>query len=509
VKRYISTIKQINNTTGSLDIRHILAARFFLIKTDSLFPKMRHLILLLLLLSRLSVWSQPYVLAVDAPLQAACGDTVSVEIRASLTNFELIALQMSVQWDSLELQLVDYSVPTLSANDPIVGTFFANSGYLGYSWIALGGSIATNNTSIVTLRFRVLKGNGYATLTLGDFPTPPLAADTAFNVLEPSNGLLLQSDSIRLIDPFNQCDGSTRWTPIVQYNTASGQSIEGVQTTLTTSFSGNYTSTEVRYADATGLVAFVEELPFLADYSLAPKHLQDPLNGVTAYDMYLLQRHLLGTNPLNTPYKLLAADADQSGTISLMDVVYLRQLILGLVPNFPQDRSWIFIPSGAVFANPQNPFASLPFAFPELSGTQVVAPPLPASLTGIKLGDLNGSAVSAGFASEGDVQRAQATDTIFIDATYTHEHILVLYWPDNIVAAQFALESIDPTIKSSNEIIPIIWVRDGNVSSTEVEISTSDNPYKINYQALLAEATDAQGISHPVQLKMIEKNRKK
>ncbi|GAB1396341.1 hypothetical protein MASR1M65_11180 [Saprospiraceae bacterium] len=41
----------------------------------------------------------------------------------------------------------------------------------------------------------------------------------------------------------------------------------------------------------------------------------NPVNGVTALDLAIIQQHILGGGTLNTPYKLIAADANN-------DVVY-------------------------------------------------------------------------------------------------------------------------------------------------------------------------------------------
>lgn len=87
----------------------------------------------------------------------------------------------------------------------------------------------------------------------------------------------------------------------------------------------------------------------------------DPLNGVDTWDLVLISRHILGLVPLNTPYKLIAADVNQSGTITTFDIVTLRKLILGSITQFPDNTSWRFIPLNTTFTNAANPFAqSLP-----------------------------------------------------------------------------------------------------------------------------------------------------
>ena len=85
------------------------------------------------------------------------------------------------------------------------------------------------------------------------------------------------------------------------------------------------------------------------DYTVAPSRDEDPLNGVTTYDLVLIKQHILTTNPLNTSYKRIAADVNQSGTITTFDIVQLRQLILLMIDELPNSNSWRFVDADHVF----------------------------------------------------------------------------------------------------------------------------------------------------------------
>lgn len=80
---------------------------------------------------------------------------------------------------------------------------------------------------------------------------------------------------------------------------------------------------------------FTFNLPSGGDYSIAPVLDEGAANGVTTYDMVLIQRHILGVGPLPSPYKIIAADANKSGTVTTLDLVAIRKVILVLVDNFP------------------------------------------------------------------------------------------------------------------------------------------------------------------------------
>ncbi len=74
-----------------------------------------------------------------------------------------------------------------------------------------------------------------------------------------------------------------------------------------------------------------------------PKYL-NLLNGVDVKDLILISRHILNLEPLNTPYKLISADANNSGTVTTFDIVTLRKAILGSITSLPAG-SWRHIPN--------------------------------------------------------------------------------------------------------------------------------------------------------------------
>ncbi len=122
---------------------------------------------------------------------------------------------------------------------------------------------------------------------------------------------------------------------------------------------------------------------------LIPEKDDNPLNGVTTYDLVLISKHILGIETLNSPYKMIAADANKSGSITTFDIVEIRKLILGLNTKFPNNTSWRFVDSSFVFPNPSNPFQT---AFPE--GINCIAPPATRiDFIGVKVGDVNNTAV--------------------------------------------------------------------------------------------------------------------
>ncbi len=120
---------------------------------------------------------------------------------------------------------------------------------------------------------------------------------------------------------------------------------------------------------------------------LIPVKDDNPLNVVTTYDLVLISKHILGIEPLNSPYKIIAADANKSGSITTGDMVEIRKIILGINTGFSSNTSWRFVDKSFVFANPANPFQN---PFPE--GINCLSFPSSGNdFIGIKVGDVNNS----------------------------------------------------------------------------------------------------------------------
>ncbi|MCC7466954.1 MAG: hypothetical protein IT261_11825 [Saprospiraceae bacterium] len=129
--------------------------------------------------------------------------------------------------------------------------------------------------------------------------------------------------------------------------------------------------------------------------AIVPRKNEQPLNGVTTFDLTLISKHILGLETLDSPYQIIAADANQDGKVTTFDIIVLRRLILGVTSELPNGKSWRFLPKNYVFPNPQDPFNP---PFPEKIVVPHTADPLPGyfEFTGLKIGDVNFSAFPGG-----------------------------------------------------------------------------------------------------------------
>ncbi|MCB0525941.1 MAG: proprotein convertase P-domain-containing protein, partial [Saprospiraceae bacterium] len=144
--------------------------------------------------------------------------------------------------------------------------------------------------------------------------------------------------------------------------------------------------------DQSGSFSFIHAVPVFSNYTLMPAKDDNPLNGVTTYDLVLISKHILGIEPLGSPYKMIAADANKSNSITTFDIVELRKLILGIYQDLPDNTSWRFVDKSFQFANPANPFAA---AFPESKTVaDVQANAMDEDFVAIKIGDVNNTVVA-------------------------------------------------------------------------------------------------------------------
>jgi hypothetical protein len=167
--------------------------------------------------------------------------------------------------------------------------------------------------------------------------------------------------------------------------TKDDETIEGVEV---------YLSGSANLVDETSADGYYHfgDLDFGGSYSITPYLNTAHANGVNTIDMILLLKHINGTALLQNPYQLIAADVDSSGDITMADFDLLRQLLLGNIEEFPTNTSWRFVVADYVFPNPLDPWMT---PFPEMVNlVNVQEDMLDVDFVGVKIGDLNGTAMS-------------------------------------------------------------------------------------------------------------------
>ena len=179
-------------------------------------------------------------------------------------------------------------------------------------------------------------------------------------------------------------DGSAGFAVSGAIFTSDNISIEDVNM-----FAKNMSSQGVSFSntDIQGEYAF-DNLIGSTDYEISPIKNDDYTNGVSTLDLILIQLHILGIQPLETPYQLIASDINNNGSISSIDLVQLRRLILGVTDELPNNDSWRFVSRDYEFVDELRPW---------LYADSRIVNDIEGSLTdkdfiGVKIGDVNSSA---------------------------------------------------------------------------------------------------------------------
>ncbi len=179
------------------------------------------------------------------------------------------------------------------------------------------------------------------------------------------------------------------------------------------------------------------------DYTIRPSKDNEDENGVSTFDIVIIQQHILAINPIASPYKIIAADVNNSGSVSTFDLVVIRQLILGQIASFPNVDSWRFVDADFEFPDSTNPFLT---AFPEFIQIEnLVENRTNTNFVAIKMGDINGNA-SPNIIEEVVEERNEATplflnlENQYLEAGF--EYTIPLYSEnfERIIGFQFEVQ---------------------------------------------------------------------
>jgi hypothetical protein len=94
-------------------------------------------------------------------------------------------------------------------------------------------------------------------------------------------------------------------------------------------------------SDVVGRYNF-EEYNSTGPHSLTAYDNEEPLEDVSTLDLVLLQKHILGIKPFENLAHYIAGDINNSQSITAIDLIELRKVILGINESFPNNTSWRF-----------------------------------------------------------------------------------------------------------------------------------------------------------------------
>ena len=196
-------------------------------------------------------------------------------------------------------------------------------------------------------------------------------------------------DSLGNMLAINSIDGLLCLTTVVNLSgnvrTIGSENLEDVTLSLTGDNTVSATTNENGNYIIEGIVG--------QDYILSAVKEDNHLNGVTPQDILLMKRHINGITggSIIDPYTRIAADVNDDQTMSVIDIIETRRIILGDISSFTNNLAWRFV-IGEQNLGTLDPSS---VTVPDFFETKLFAPLTTASINenfvGIKIGDLNGT----------------------------------------------------------------------------------------------------------------------
>ncbi|QMU29862.1 PKD domain-containing protein [Adhaeribacter radiodurans] len=257
----------------------------------------------------------------------------------------IMSIQGSINWNTAVATYVgveSFGLKQMTRRN--FGTTQVNTGKLSFSWKSAGSiSQSLNDNAILfAVRLKLVGPAGsFTPISVTNKPVKIEVTDKNLNVVEVKTkagaAIILSEVAVT---------GTIR--------SEAGSSISGV-TIKATSSKTNLGSKKVTTL-SNGNYRF--NLSYNQPYVLTPSKKNDVevTNGVTTLDLVHIQRHISKKQLLNSPYKIIAADVNGSGTVTNQDINLIRAFILGYTKSFPGGRLWRFVRSDFTFASITNPF---------------------------------------------------------------------------------------------------------------------------------------------------------
>ena len=187
---------------------------------------------------------------------------------------------------------------------------------------------------------------------------------------------------------------STQCSTVIEVLLDGGLSLYTISGNIQT-FTGEVLSDVSMGVSGSTLDTFIVNSPYSLDFTegsnitLNPEKEDSWLDGLSTFDLALIQRHVIQLEHLSNPYAIIAADANKDGKINTIDLVLLQNIILGNISDINGENPWSFVEADYEFDDPENP---LDEEWPEeISFNELDTHYTDQSWIAIKLGDVNGN----------------------------------------------------------------------------------------------------------------------
>ncbi|MBV6472573.1 MAG: hypothetical protein JPMHGGIA_00830 [Saprospiraceae bacterium] len=220
---------------------------------------------------------------------------------------------------------------------------------------------------------------------------------------------------VHVFDPNNHCTTAIRIGDVSgMVKAGPGKPMAGVRIRLEGQGGERITSSDGKYL----FKSIVTNQP----YTLHPSCNEHWTEGISALDILMLQKHILGLEEFDQPIQWIAADVDRNGRLSGADISWMRRLILGKVQSVPSNESWRFVDERYAFTSRDNPLAEI---FPEHLQLQGFWQDTAVNFRAVKVGDISGDTAN-GRAEQTTGQRLRKCDLLVQDKKFARGDVVYL-----------------------------------------------------------------------------------
>jgi len=237
-----------------------------------------------------------------------------------------------------------------------------------------------------------------------------------WTVRDGCNSASIRETQVVFFDTTGMCDTMTTSSGIIagEIHTEFGAMIENAMVSLD---KGRQEETDFLSTSIDGTFAFYNN-PMHSNYKINVSKEDSFNNGVSTADLILIYNHITGDALLNSPYKIIAADANNDQSLTVQDLAEIKKLILQTSDSYTNNESWRFLKESYQFFD-----ESIPWPFLEASNiTDLQHDMMDENFIGIKIGDVNGDAFTN---NQSNIEiRNQNDFVIFTDDIYLNPNEL-------------------------------------------------------------------------------------
>ncbi len=157
---------------------------------------------------------------------------------------------------------------------------------------------------------------------------------------------------------------------------------------MTYSSEPSFQNVQTTFTNAAGQYKFDQLLTGTSAHIKGYKN-TDPLLGVSTLDLIRIQKHLLSRQAFTSSYQYIAADVNRSHSVTAIDLIELKKLVLGIYSELPNNTSYRIGIADEAFSG------SHPWGFKEVLDYELLTRDIRnAHMVAVKIGDVTGAATS-------------------------------------------------------------------------------------------------------------------